>query len=72
MLRMMIKAAVALFTFAFSIFALKFQNLCKREFQQHLLIKQELVKAYCALLKAIESAILAWIAAHCCCIPATL
>jgi hypothetical protein len=72
MLRMTTKAPVALFTLAFSILVFKFQNLCKSEFQQDLLIKQELAKAYSALFKALDSAILAWIAVSCCCIWATL
>ena len=38
------KAPVAMCTFAFCISARKFQNLCKSEFQQDLLIKQELAK----------------------------
>jgi hypothetical protein len=78
-LRMATKSPVARFTFEFFILASELKNLCKREFQQHLVIKQELAKAYCAVFKAVELAILAcivailaWIAASCWCTWATL
>jgi hypothetical protein len=60
------KAAVALFILAFSTLASTFQDLCKREFQQHIVIKQELAKAYCALIVSTLvwiAVTLAWIAA---------
>jgi len=65
------KAPVAVATFALCILASKFEILCKSRFQQDLLIKQELAKAYLALVKAKPSVMLAWIRASCC-ITATL
>jgi hypothetical protein len=75
------KVLVALFTFAFSSLVFTFQDLRKREFQQHIVIKQVLAKAYRASMVstlvwiaaalAWIAAVLAWMAAIFACIAGT-